>query len=343
VRLLITADPYLPVPPSHYGGIERVVALLVAGLVARGHDVRLLAHADSRTAATLIPYTGTSWHGRWTRFTELTEAAMVAWASRHEVDLVHSFGRLAALAPILPIRRLPKVQSYQRAVPWKGVARATRLARGSVHFVACSSAMYAARPAGTGPWHTVFNAVDVARFAPALHVGTDAPLMFLGRLERIKGVHHAVAIARRAGRPLIVAGNRVSSPEGAAYFDREVAPHLDAGDVTFVGEVDDAAKGRWLAAAAALLMPIEWDEPFGIVMAEALACGTPVIGFGRGSVPEVVRDGETGFVCASVAEAAAAVRRLGEIDRARCRADAERRFSGEALADAYERVYEIAQ
>ncbi|MDP1569798.1 MAG: glycosyltransferase family 4 protein [Vicinamibacterales bacterium] len=341
MRLLITADPYLPVPPAYYGGIERVIALLVDGLVARGHEVTLLAHPGSRTPAELIPYGIPPHQGAMARTGELVQAAVVAWAARNTVDLVHSFGRLAALAPLLPRRRLPKVQSYQRAVPWRGVARAVRLAGPSVHFTACSSSMYAARPAGTGDWHTVYNAVDLTRYPVALAVEPDAPLMFLGRLERIKGVHHAIAIARGAGRRLVIAGNRVTTPEGEAYFDDEIAPHLDDA-VAYVGEVDDEAKARWLVGAAALLMPIEWEEPFGIVMAEALACGTPVIGFARGSVPEVVVDGRTGFVCRTPEEAIASVARLDRIDRAACRDDAARRFSATALIDAYERVYAAA-
>ncbi len=342
MRLLITADPYLPVPPTYYGGIERVIALLVDGLVARGHEVTLLAHPDSCTTAELIPYGIPPHQGAMARAGELAQTGTAAWAARHAVDLVHSFGRLAALAPILPLRRLPKVQSYQRAVPWRGVTRAVRLAGSSLHFTACSSAMYAARPAGTGDWHTVHNAVDLTRYPAALAAEPDAPLMFLGRLERIKGVHHAIAIARGAGRRLVIAGNRVATPAAEAYFAGEIAPHVDGDAVAYVGEVDDEAKARWLGGAAALLMPIEWDEPFGIVMAEALACGTPVIGFARGSVPEVVVDARTGFLCRTPGEAIAAVARLAEIDRAACRDDASRRFSATALVDAYERVYAMA-
>jgi glycosyltransferase involved in cell wall biosynthesis len=155
-------------------------------------------------------------------------------------------------------------------------------------------------------------------------------------------VHHAIAIARGAGRRLVIAGNRVTTPEGEAYFEEEVAPHLDGDAVIHVGEVDDEAKARWLGCAAALLMPIEWEEPFGIVMAEALACGTPVIGFARGAVPEVVIDGRTGFVCRTPGEAVAAVARLAGINRAACRDDASRRFSSRALVDAYEHVYATA-
>ncbi len=159
-----------------------------------------------------------------------------------------------------------------------------------------------------------------------------------GRIERIKGTHTAIHIAKAAGRSLVIAGNVADQ----AYFDAEVAPHIDGRLVRYVGEVDDAAKNRVLGASAALLMPIEWDEPFGIVMAEAFACGTPVIGFSRGSVPEVVRDGVNGFLAGTVAEASRAVQRLHRIDRDMVRRDCEQRFSSDAIVRAYEDIYREA-
>ena len=339
MRLVITADPYLPVPPRFYGGIERAIALLVDGLIARGHEVTLIAHPDStagthRAAYGVPPHTGLP-----ARMRELGELASLVWSHRTRADLIHSFGRLAALTPVLPLRALPKVQTYQRPVPWRGVHRARTLAGDSLHFTGCSASLYHdAPPRDRDVWRTVYNAVDTATYTAVLSVPADAPLMFLGRLEAIKGVHHAIAIARATGRRLIIAGNRVDHPEGEAYFATEIEPHLGE-RVEYVGEVDDQHKNTLLGSAAALLMPIEWDEPFGIVMIEALACGTPVIGFDRGAVAEVVRHAETGFVCRTRSEACDAVTKLGNIVRSRCREDVERRFSAAAMVDAYERVY----
>jgi glycosyltransferase involved in cell wall biosynthesis len=204
-------------------------------------------------------------------------------------------------------------------------------------FTGCSTSLYASQMRSTeaSQWRTVFNCVDPSTYSAAPAVPDDAPLAFLGRIERIKGTHAAVDIARAAGRRLVIAGNIAD----AEYFRSAIEPHIDGRSVTYVGEVDDAAKNRVLGGAAALLMPIEWDEPFGIVMAEAFACGTPVIGFARGSVPEVVRDGVTGFVVSSVADAARAVTRLPSIDRRSVRLDCERRFSCEAIVSAYEQLY----
>jgi glycosyltransferase involved in cell wall biosynthesis len=345
VRILLTADPYIPVPPTGYGGIERVIDLLVRGLVRRGHEVELLAHPGSVTPATrLHPYGVPPHASRRARLRELAQAARTVWRARRRVDLVHSFGRLAALAPVLPCRSLPKIQSYQRiGIPWRSVRRASRLAGGSLLFTGCSTPFWRGphdRDPPAGRWRTVFNGVDVTRYRARAEVAPDAPLAFLGRLEPVKGVAEAIAIARRAGRGLVIAGNRVETGSAAGYFARAIEPHLDGEDVRWVGEVDDARKDELLGACAALLAPIAFDEPFGIVMAEAMACGTPVIAFRRGSVPEVVRHGVTGFVCGDVDEAASAVARLGTIDRRAVRADCEARFGADAVVQAYVHLYE---
>jgi glycosyltransferase involved in cell wall biosynthesis len=344
VRICVTVDPTIPVPPVLYGGIERAVDLLVRGLVSRGHDVRLFAHPDSRTAGRLHPYGVPPHDSRWARWRELLQVGWGLTQAAGEVDLVHSFGRLAALAPILP-RRVPKVQSYQRAVPWAGVGRALRLARGSLTLTGCSASLFEpalASGEGTGRWRAVFNPVDTGLYDAVAAVASDAPLVFLGRVERIKGPHHAIAIARRAGRRLVIAGPAPTAGDDAEFFRREVAPHLDGGQVTCAGAVDDRAKNRLLGSAAALLMPVQWEEPFGIVMAEAMACGTPVIGYRRGSLPEVITDGVNGFCCDDMDGAVRAVGRLPEIDRRAVRVNCERRFGQDVIVNQYLSVYDEA-
>lgn len=345
MRVAITVDPYYPVPPRFYGGIERIVDLLARGLVERGHEVTLFAHPDSHSAGHLVPYGSPPHVGLRHRLRELWQVGKGLWQRRAAWDVVHSFGRLRALLPLLPLRSLPKIQSYQREIPWTGVKAAVSIAGESLRFTGCSSSVYRDRPRHGrygGRWRTVFNGADTATYAFVPRVPPDAPLVFLGRVERIKGAHHAIGIARAAGRRLILAGNRAETGAEADYFEREIVPHVDGTRVIYVGSVDDAGKNRLLGSAAALLMPVEWEEPFGIVMAEAFACGTPVIGFARGSVPEVVRDGVTGFLCSSVEGAAEAVRRLDRIERATVRADFEARFSDAAIVAAYERLYEEA-
>lgn len=319
------------------------MSFLVRGLVGRGHSVTLVAHPDSRIAGAEVRGYGRPPHfTRAARARELVQVATILGRVQDRADVVHSFGRLAGLVPLLPKRRLAKVQSYQRSVPWRSVRMAQALAGGSLRFTGCSSSLYRGPGGGEPPagrWSTIFNGVDTSLYRATEAVPADAPLAFLGRLEPVKGVHHAIAIAKAAGRRLVLAGNRVEEGSARGYFEKEIAPHLDGEEIRWIGPVDDTAKNGFLGTAAALLMPVEWEEPFGIVMVEAMACGTPVIAFRRGSVPEVVRDGANGFSCTTVPEAAAAVGRLRTIDRAGVRRDCESRFGAERIVEAYEACY----
>jgi glycosyltransferase involved in cell wall biosynthesis len=193
---------------------------------------------------------------------------------------------------------------------------------------------------GGGDWRVVYNCARPSLYRVSLAVdAAAAPLVFLGRLERCKGAHTAIDVALATGRDLIVAGNVSSLPEERAYFDQELRPRFDDRQVRYIGPVDDRQKLALLGGAAALLLPIEWEEPFPVVLPEALLCGTPIVALGRGGVPEGIDQGVTGFVCATAAEMADVIPRLPTIDRARCRAEAERRFSDTVIADEYEALY----
>jgi glycosyltransferase involved in cell wall biosynthesis len=216
---------------------------------------------------------------------------------------------------------------------WLGRA----LAGGTLTLTACSR--YCASTATAGQWMVVPNGVPEETYAFRPTVKRDAPLVFLGRVERIKGAHTAIAVARRTGRQLVIAGNRAVDGEEREYFEREIAPHCDGRDIKYVGPVTDNDKNDLLGKAAALLFPVEWGEPFGIVMVEALACGTPVIAFSRGAVPEVIEDGTTGVLCDSVPEMMEAVSRIPTLERVRCRESFERRFSGRVIVGQYEFLY----
>ncbi len=349
MRIAVTVDPYIPIPPRYYGGIERVVDFLVRGLLERGHEVTLFAHPDTETDATLVRYGVPPHEGLWPRVRELWQVGACLYRLRRRIDIVHSFGRLAALLPVLPVRSLPKLQSYQRDVlPMKGIRRARLMAGGSLKFTACSTQMYACRfpearatesmaPEATAPeWTTVYNGVDFDKYTFVPFVGPAAPLAFLGRIEHIKGTHHAIALAKATRRQLLIAGNVADQD----YFDERVAPELDDDTIRYLGPVDDVQKNELLGRSAALLMTIDWEEPFGIVMAEAMACGTPVIGFARGSVPEVVRDGVSGFVVSGLPDAASAVHQLASLPREGVRRDAQQRFGADVIVSAYESLYE---
>jgi glycosyltransferase involved in cell wall biosynthesis len=198
------------------------------------------------------------------------------------------------------------------------------------------------RPGG-GDWSVIYNCAVPSRYQFREDVDpADAPLVFLGRLDRCKGVHHAISVAERLQRPLVVAGNISPLAHEREYFENEIAPRIDGRVVRYVGPVDDAQKQSLLGSAAGMLMPIEWEEPFPVVLPEAMLCGTPLIAFRRGGVPEGIDHGRTGFLCATVDEMTALVGRLPEIERREVRQEAERRFSDAAIVGAYEQLYQRA-
>lgn len=333
MKILITADPELPVPPKYYGGIERIVDMLVRGLIARGHEVTLFAHRDSSTGASLVPWPGRSSLSGYD--TVCNSALLTSHVLFHRVDIIHSFSRVAYLLPLLPLP-IPKLMTYQRPIAVRSVKMGHRLSNGTLWFTAISHQMMT-HVSDVGTWRVVFNGIPLSAYEYSEDPGVGAPLLFLGRIEEIKGPHLAIEIARRSDLPLVVAGN--VPPEHYSWYAANVAPYIDGVRVRYVGPVDDKQKNDLFRSALALLMPIVWDEPFGIVMAEAMACGTPVIGFNRGAVPEVVDDGKTGFVVDTVDECVEAVKKLGTIDRKCCCERVKRLFSDKSVIDGYLTVY----
>jgi len=338
MRILLTADPMIPVPPVGYGGIERIVDSLIGELRARGHTVALVAKTGSTCQVdAFFPWPGDDVRGRLD--TARNIVALRGAVRRFRPDVVHSFARLAYLLALLP-SRIPKIMSYQRHVAAGQIAPALRLARrGSLRFTGCSEFICRQGRAAGGTWTAIHNFVDLAKIDFAPTVPADAPLLFLSRVESMKGPDLAIEIARRAGRRLLIAGNRATTGSEAAFFEQKVAPHLDRDGVEWIGEVGDVKKNELLGRSAALLVPIQWDEPFGIVFAEALAAGTPVITCARGALPEIIRPGVTGFTIKDVDEGVETVKRILMLDRTACRADAEASFSLSVCTDRYLQLY----
>lgn len=335
MRIAVTADPEIPVPPKLYGGIERIVDMLVRGLVQRDHDVTLFARPDSQVPCRLVPYPRLHSQKKLDVLANMWHVSSAILCGGF--DIVHSFARLAYLAPLLP-RSIPKIMSYQRSVTGRSVRIGNLLSHGTLHFTGCSAnliGLWASR----GNFHVVYNGVALERYDATEQVSGDAPLAYLGRVEEIKGVHLAIQVAKNSGRRLVIAGNVPEAAHRQRYFAERILPHVDGSTIQYVGAVDDSTKNELLGRSTALLMPLLWEEPFGIVMAEALACGTPVIGLRRGSLPEIVQQGVNGFVCDSVEEMVAAVDRLPEIDRRDCRRIAEEKFSDRVIVEAYEQLY----
>jgi glycosyltransferase involved in cell wall biosynthesis len=340
MRVLLVMDPLIPVPPHHYGGIERVIADLADALIDRGHRVTLWAAPGSATKAALESF---GEEGEWTRWSNVRNTlALSARFIRDDgrFDVIHNFGRLAYLSVVFPWN-VPKVQTYMRTINPDNMRKAARLGARRMHFTAVSAAIRDTGAPGGGEWSVIYNCAEPARYT--FRGGTDpekAPLVFLGRLDRCKGPHTAIEVARRLNRRLIIAGNVSPVAEEQKFFEQQVAPKIDGTLVSYVGPVDDVQKNALLGGAAAMLMPIEWEEPFPVVLPESLLCGTPVISFRRGGVPEGIDEGKTGFTCETVEQMCAAVGLLAQIDRAACRAEAERRFSGRAITGDYEALYE---
>lgn len=338
MTVLLTVDPEIPVPPKLYGGIERIVDGLIAGLRLHGHSIGLIAHRDSKCVVDFFR----PWPGRKSNL--ITDSlrntiALLQAVRKLKPDVLHSFSRLGYLLPLLPTH-LPKIMSYQRQTGGSRNRIAARLGGKRFVFTGCSEYIAAQGRQWGGTWRAIPNFVDTDfyRFEPA--VAPDAPLVFLSRVERIKGAHKAIEIAQRAQRRLIIAGNRVSEGGGAAYWEKEIAPRIGQDAIEYIGPVNDTKKNEVLGKAAALLVPIEWDEPFGIVFVEAFACGTPVISCPRGALPEIVRNGKDGFLVGSIEEGVKAVEQIRTISRSACRQRVEALFSQKTVVSAYEALYQ---
>lgn len=343
LKILLTADAELPVPPKLYGGIERVIASLVEEFRRRGHEVGLVAHRESCVETdAFFPWPGLT---STSRGDSLRNAlGLRNAAADFQPDILHSFSRLLWL---LPFRfqtsglKFPLVMSYQREPSGRTVELSRRIHGHRLRFTACSEQLAEkGRQRGGGVWAAIPNFIDPAKLTFVSSVPPDAPLVFLSRIEPVKGCHNAIAIAKASGRRLLIAGNRVETGSAAGYWEAEIEPHLGKDGIEYVGTVDDAQKNELLGSAAAMVVPIEWDEPFGIVFAEALACGTPVIATPRGAVPEIVEDGVHGFHIANAAKGVEAVESIGEINRRRCREQVDRRFTVQAVANRYLEMYQ---
>jgi glycosyltransferase involved in cell wall biosynthesis len=337
LRILLTADPQLPVPPVGYGGIERIVDAIACCLKKKGHNVGLVAHPNSKCdVEAFFPWAVSGEGGGLD--TMRNSMSLMRASKQFRPDVLHSFSRLGYLLPLL-LSPLPKVMSYQRHTGGRQIAWASWLGGHSLRFTGCSEFICSmGRPSG-GDWRTIPNFADIDRIKFVPSVPADAPLVFLSRIESIKGPDIAIEIARASGRRLILAGNRSESGPERDFWDRRIAHHLGHNGIEWVGEVNDVQKNDLLGQAAALVVPIQWDEPFGIVFAEALAAGTPVITCARGATPEIVEPGRTGFFVSDADSGAAAVSRLGEIDRAICRLSAEANFSSDVCTERYLLLY----
>ena len=338
MKILQIAPLWESVPPSAYGGTEAVVSVLTEELVRRGHEVTLCASGDSRTRAELLSVyprslrTASDLQDPWP-YAWLHSALALREAS--EFDIVHNHAgevtmAMAHLVPDIPMLTTmhclitpdtkfiwDRYPGYYNTISMSQRRTMPPLASG--HYVG-----------------VVYNAIDVSSFPYEEH--KEDYLLFLSRISVDKMPHLAVEVARRTGRRLIIAGkvDRVDQQ----YFDSVLAPLIDGKQIQFVGEADARRKRELFSKAYCLVLPLSWEEPFGLVMIEAMACGTPVISFGRGSTPEVVIDGETGYIVRNVDEMAEAVQKVDRISPRRCRQHVEDNFDARIMADRYLQAYQ---
>ena len=336
MRIALIAPVWFPVPPSGYGGIELVVSLLADGLFEAGHDVTLFASGGSRTKAHLISpmeeppnprELGNPWFDAF--------HAVSAYTQIDDCDIVHDHaGVVGPVCGALLHGSPPVVHTLHG--PWTDPARLLYGALAKhIHLVAVSHAQAAENPdlTYTGMVH---NGIDLTGYP--LRTEKEHFLVYIGRANPDKGPAEAIRIARDAGFPLKMILKRSEPPE-RAYFEHEVEPLLGH-DVELFENVSHETKAELLGRASAMLFPIRWPEPFGLVMTEAMACGTPVVTTNWGAAPELVDDGVTGFRRDGSDELAAALHHVGELDPLACRKRVEEGFSAEAMVAGYEAIYE---
>lgn len=334
MRIAQVSPLYESVPPRWYGGTERVVSYLTEELVALGHEVTLFASGDSVTEAELVPPVPRALRLDGCPDPIAPHLLMFTQLMRRldDFDLIHFHTDYLHL-PLTEALRGPHLTTMHGALD---VPHLLPLYREYSCVPLASISMSQRRPLPGANWvGTVHHGLPAGLLRAG--GGEGGYLAFLGRISPEKRVDRAIDIATRAGIPLRIAA-KISDVD-RPYFEREIAPLLDHPLVEFIGEIDEAEKGAFLGRARALLFPIDWEEPFGLVMAESLACGTPVIAFRSGSVPEVIEDGVTGYLVTSVDEAVEAVHRIDRISRARCRRAFDTRFTARRMAEDYLALY----
>jgi glycosyltransferase involved in cell wall biosynthesis len=333
VRIAVLAPISWRVPPRHYGPWELFSSILTEGLVARGHEVTLFATGDSQTSAVLSSVAPRGWSEDPSLDPKVAECLHISavFERATEFDIIHNsfdflpltYSGLTSTPVITTIHGfsspqiVPVYEKYDERTFYVAISEADR--HPSLKYLA-----------------TIHHGIETARFTFSPDAGSY--LAFFGRIHRDKGLVAAIDTANETGIPLRIAG----IIQDELYFKREIAPRLDGDRVQFIGPVRAEDRSSFLGGALALLHLIDFDEPFGFSVVEAMACGTPVIAFDRGSMSEIIREESTGFVVTDVKAAAEAARRVGELDREAVRADTVRRFDSNRMVDEYIVAYQRA-
>lgn len=344
MKIAILAPPYLPIPPALYGGTERIVSLLTEVLVARGHDVTLFGSGDSTTNAKLVSIfpkaLGNSGLGKGD--TQKPLAHYEACYSRaSEFDLIHSHGQYLSLLGAEGLKTPVVFTLHGSYYPGETTPekRAMLTRHKNFNYISISNNQRGAIP-DLRYVATVYNALNTSAY-PYVPQNKSEYLLWVGRISLKKGAWEAIQTAKKVGMRLEMAA--AIDPIDRAYFEGQIKPYIDGDGVVYHGEVGSAAMVELYGGASAVLFPISWHEPFGLVMIESMACGTPVVAYNCGSVPEIIENGETGYVVdpsEGIDGLADAIQKIGTIDRASCRARVEKYFSSPVMVEGYEKAYQ---
>jgi glycosyltransferase involved in cell wall biosynthesis len=319
-------------PPRHYGPWENVTSLLTEGLVACGHDVTLFATADSQTSATLHGVCPQGYEENRSLIAKVWECLHISELFEHadQFDIIHNHFDYLPLtySGLTPTPLVTTIHGFSSP----GILPVYKKYSGRVFYVSISDSD---RSQELAYIKTIHHGIDITQFD--FQPAADDTLLFFGRIHPDKGTREALDIARAGKKKLILAG----IIQDQAYYDQFVAPHIDNDKVVYIGSVGPDQRNRLLGRASALLHPIQFDEPFGLSVIESMACGTPVIAFDRGSMPELIQNGKSGFLVNTVAEAVEAVTRIDAIDRIYCRRLVEKHFTAERMIREYIQVYEM--
>jgi glycosyltransferase involved in cell wall biosynthesis len=340
LKIAQIAPLWFSIPPEKYGGTERIVHFLTEGLVKKGHDVTLFASGDSKTKAKLISvikkgliYQGIPWHDwRWNNFNY-----SVAFERANEFDIIHShcshwnilgadFQKLVKTPLLHTFHNIPKKSDPR----WK----IFDYYKNDINIVFISKSEKRNCPVKFKRSWVVYDGIDLNQFK--FNPNPKDHFIWIARIDPIKGIENAIKVAEKSGVKLLLAGRL--DPRRKDYFETKVKPHLGK-KIQYLGELSQEQLSDFYGSAKGCLFPIEWEEPFGLIMVESMACGTPVIVFDRGSAREVVEDGKTGFVVKNIPEMVKAIKKIDQIDRAACRKRVEDLFSYKRMVDDYEKIY----
>jgi glycosyltransferase involved in cell wall biosynthesis len=337
MKIAQIAPLWFSIPPEKYGGIERIISYLTEGLVEKGHQVTLFASADSKTKAKLVSVAkkglisqGVPWHDWWWNNFNFA----FAFERAKEFDIIHShwnilganFQKLVKTPVLHTFHNIPKASDHR----WK----IFDYYKNDINAVFVSESERKNSPVQFKKSWVIYNAVDLSQFKFNPRAGDH--FIWIARVSKVKGIENAILAAEKTGIELLLAGQ--IQPMMKDYFEEKIKPRLTK-KIRYLGELSQKELSDFYGSAKACLYPIEWEEPFGLVMAESQACGTPVIAFDRGSAREVVKDGKTGFVVKNVSEMVKAIKKIDKISRKECRKWVEKKFTIERMVNDYEKVY----